>query len=268
MIKVRIFAIIFLFSLVSCSSVSFSDEIYISNAEIVAVKIEPPMIFPGEDVAVSVAADSGNGRKGEFTIRVGNRIFDSDEAVFTVPENIDEFLSESNFAHFEKEGFADVEVQVNLKNNNFSAKKFFRIIKKDREKPFYAQNPSLVLSYKSKNSNIVSAIKNGDKIKYDTTRNSNELIFNFEQNVDEENVKINYAVSWRISGSTYDLPVLLDFDESSGTAVFDFSDRNGRPLHGEFGFYLLALPNENRNGAENAVFGNDFISFYIDTRAE
>lgn len=257
-----------LFMIVSCSDVRFSDEMFLREASVAAVKIEPPIAVSGQKIKIYAAADSGRGEKEEVSIKVGNKLFSAaDSAELTIPENIALMFGNDAAEELGKDGYVDVPVTISLKNSEASAKKYFRIVNTAVNSSF-SVNPELSLYYKSKNSNETPAVANGDMINYDTMRNPSELTFLFTEKFCDDIARKEYSLSWKVSGSTEELPQLVEFDEESGKAVFDFSDSDGDPLRGEYGFYLLLTPDNTYSGLETARYSGDFIAFYINTKGE
>ena len=63
------------FIVVSCNEVVFTETEYITGDSVLSIKTDPPVTFPGDKVAISVAVDDGRGTEPVIDIFVGNIVF-------------------------------------------------------------------------------------------------------------------------------------------------------------------------------------------------
>ena len=258
------------FIVVSCNEVVFTETEYITGDSVLSIKTDPPVTFPGDKVAISVAVDDGRGTEPVIDIFVGNIVFAGKTSVeMDIPSDISLLIGDAAKNEYKAEGFIDVPVEVKIRNSPVSAVKMIRIAKAVDEPGNFDVNPQIFkLEYEITGSAQKIAIENGSTVFFSPSDVPGEISFIPEKKVVDNIINDEYVFTWHISGTSAELPRITEFDELTGRIFADFKDSDGASLIGVYKFFAVLKTEKSNAGSESARYGSDFFSFTIDTNGE
>jgi len=258
------------FIVVSCNEVVFTETEYITGDSVLSIKTDPPVTFPGDLVAISVAVDDGRGTEPVVDIFAGNIVFAGKSSVeLNIPKDISTLFGDSAAADLKNNGFADVPVEIKIRNSTVSALKILRIVKATEEPSNFASNPEISkLEYEVVGSAQKIEVEKGSTVFFAPSNVPKEVSFIPEKTVIDDIVKNEYSFSWHICGTSAELPQITEFDELTGKIFVNFRDSDGASLIGIYKFFAVLKPLKSYAGTDSARYGSDFFSFTVDTNGE
>ncbi len=264
-----IFFSVSLFVLSSCNEYSFEEATIINEPKVVAIQIDPVVTCPGCDITVSVLADRGDSYLAPFRLKIGNNILENkgeDQFEMTIPAKISEWFGEEKQRKYRADGFVDVALEVELKDSPYKSVKLFRIAHEDRELEPFEVNPVLErVTYEIAGSAQPVDTINHSTIIFTPGHLSGNITFEAKSVKGDEQVLKEYEFEWFISGTSGDMPQLVNMDKKTGKAEFLFQDLEGAPVVGKFRFTLVVRPAKSFPDTKNARYGTDFHTFVFDT---
>lgn len=270
MVKYAVLIFISIVSIVSCNEVEFADTEYVTGNTVVAIKTEPPVVSPGSKVFISAAVDDGSGTEPVVDISAGNIISaGKSSAELNIPMDISTLFGDEAAHHLKKEGFADVPVEVRIRNSAVTAVKTLRIAKTDEEPSIFNVNPEISdLEYEVIGSAEKVKVENGSTLFFAPSNVPKEVSLIPAKTTVDDAVENEYVFSWHISGNSSELPQITEFDKKTGEVLVSFRDSEGAPLIGSYKFFAVLKPLKSYEGTDAARYGSDFFAFTIDTNGE
>ena len=262
-----ILALLFIFS---CNDVHLTDPGSLNGKSVITVKIEPPVVSPGEKIEITAAIDSGGVEAGVADLSVGNVVFTATNKVeLQIPSDISNLFGDSVRKQFTSEGYVDIPVNLHIPGTEKSAVKYFRIAGTSYEKTNFDFNPSII----SMNYEVIGSAQKLDLGKestlyFEPISIPEEIYFEISEIEINDLIKDEYYFKWVVNGDAETFPKLAEFDETTGTALFSFRDESGAPVFGDFRFNLVILPKKSYQGTYLARYGTDFFTFVISTKGE
>jgi hypothetical protein len=255
---------------VSCNEVEFSRDDVILENSVVSVKVDPPVATPGTKIAVSVAVDDGRGEEPLVDISVGNMVFaGKTTAEFTIPDDVSTLFGDDTAAEIRRNGYADVSIEVGIRNSGNNAVKMFRIAGSGYKPDSFGVNPEISqMEYDVTGSAQKISIEKGSSVVFSPSSVPKEVSFIPEKTVVDDVVKDDYVFSWFVSGVSAELPEVVEFDKDSGKIIVNFRDLSDAPLIGTYKFFAVLKPVKSLTGTDAARYGSDFFSFTVDTGGE
>lgn len=255
---------------ISCNEVEFSRGDVILENSVVSVKVDPPVATPGTKIAVSVAVDDGKGEEPAVDIRTGNMVFaGKTTAEFTIPKDVSTLFGDDTAAELKRNGYADVSIEVSIRNSGNNAVKMFRIAGSAYEMGNFGVNPEIsTMEYEVVGSAQKIEVEKGSTISFEPSNIPQEVNLIPEKTVIDDVIKDDYIFSWFISGTSAELPEIVEFDKDSGKILVNFRDSTDAPLVGTYKFIAVLKPVKSLVGTDSARYGIDFFSFTVDTDGE
>ncbi|HNW83369.1 MAG TPA: hypothetical protein PKG52_10820 [bacterium] len=265
--KKTVLLIIASFFIFSCNDVHLTDPESVNVKSVISVKIEPPVVMPGEKIQISSAINSPD---GVADISVGNVVFTAtNSAELTIPSDISNLFGDSVRKEFTSKGFVDVPVNLLISGTEISAVKYFRIAGADYEKTKFDVNPAILsMTYEVIGSAEKIDIVEDSAIYFEPISIPEKISFEVSEIQIDDLIRDDYYFKWVVTGDAETYPELKDFDETTGTALFSFRDESGAPVFGDFRFHLIISPKKSYQGTKSARYGTDFFSFVISTKGE
>ena len=266
------YAIIIIVSIffISCNDVHLADPEKADGVNVISVKIEPPVVLPGEKVIISADISNGTADAGTADISVGNFVFTaSNNATLQIPADISILFGDSARKELTSEGFVDIPVTLSLPLTGKSAVKYFRIAGSDYEKTKFDTNPAI-------NSMTYEITGSAEKLPFE--RDSwlylkplsvpEQIAFEVSELLLDDLVLNDYSFSWTVTGDAETYPEIVESDDQTGYALFSFMDKSGFPVFGDYRFHLVISPKKSFQGTASAKYGTDFFTFVISTKGE
>lgn len=255
---------------ISCNEVEFSQTGFILENTVISVKADPPVAVPGTKVTISVAVDDGRAKEPAVDISAGNMVFaGKTTAEFTIPADVSALFGDAAASEMKNKGFADVEIGINIRNTGQNAVKMLRIAGSGYEPSNFGVNPEIsMMEYEITGSAEKISVERGSTVIFSPSDVPEEVSFIPEKTVVDDIVKDDYVFSWFVSGTSAELPQIIEFDKDSGKIIVNFRDLSDAPLIGTYKFFAVLKPVKSLTGTDAARYGSDFFSFTIDTDGE
>lgn len=257
------------FFIFSCNDVHLADPASVNVKSVINVKIEPPVVMPGEKIRISAAINGGGIEAGVADISVGNVVFTStNTAELAIPSDISNLFGDSIRKEFTSKGFVDVPVNLFISGTEKSAVKYFRIAGAEYEKTVFDVNPGILsMTYE-----VIGSAEKIDLVKdsilyFEPISIPEEIAFEVSELQIDDLIRDEYYFKWVVTGDAEIFPELIESDEA-GAALFSFRDASGAPVFGDFRFHLVISPKKSYQGTASAKYGTDFFSFVISTKGE
>ena len=252
---------------ISCNEVEFSQNEYILENTLVCVRVDPPVATPGSKVTISVAVDDGKGEEPVVDISAGNMVFaGKTTAEFTIPDDVSTLFGDAAAAEMKNEGFVDVEIGINIRNTEKNGVKMLRIAKAGYEPSNFGVNPDISkMEYEVVGSAQKIETEKGSTISFEPSNIPEKVNLMPEKTVVNDVIKDDYIFSWFVSGTSTELPEIVEFDEDSGQILVNFRDSSDAPLVGRYKFIAVLKPVKSLVGTDDAHYGSDFFSVTVDT---